>query len=92
MERAMGQHRVDRRAAGVLAFDVGGANLKAADGLGRVHAETFELWRRSGELAARLTAIATTWHPERIVATMTGEIADCYADRPAGATSRPSTR
>lgn len=71
----------------MLAFDVGGANLKAADGRGRAHAEAFELWRRSGELAGRLTAIAAAWRPARIVATMTGEIADCFVDRPAGVTS-----
>lgn len=71
-------------AAGILSFDIGGANLKAADGLGRTHAETFELWRRQGELASRLTAIAREWRPRRVVATMTGEIADCYADRRTG--------
>ena len=83
----MGHQRLDQPAGGVLAFDVGGANLKAADGRGRVHAETFELWRRSNELADRLTAIAGAWRPGRIVATMTGEIADCYPDRPAGVAS-----
>ncbi len=87
MGRAMGHQRLDPPIGGVLAFDVGGANIKAADGRGRVHAETFELWRRSDELADRLTAIAAGWRPERIVATMTGEIADCYADRPAGVAS-----
>ena len=83
----MGDQRVDTQVGGVLAFDVGGANLKAADGRGRVHAETFELWRRSDQLADRLAAIAAAWRPRRIVATMTGEIADCYADRAAGVAS-----
>ena len=67
----------------VLAFDVGGANLKAADERGRVWAEGFELWRRRGELGARLVALAAG-RPRRLVATMTGEIADCYPDRSAG--------
>ncbi len=80
----MDRHRAESPAGRVLAFDVGGANLKAADGRGRVHAETFALWRRPDELAGRLTAIAAAWHPERIVATMTGEIADCFPDRAAG--------
>ncbi len=74
----------DQSTSDVLAFDVGGANLKAADGLGGVHAEIFELWRRCGDLAARLAAIAANWRPRRIVATMTGEIADCFPDRRAG--------
>lgn len=83
----MDQQRAEASSGGVLAFDVGGANLKAADGRGRVHAESFELWRRPGDLADRLQAIAAEWCPERIVATMTGEIADCFADRRAGVTA-----
>ena len=68
----------------VLAFDVGGANIKASDGRGRVHAEVFELWRRPADLSARLVAIARDFRPRAIVATMTGEIADCFPDRHAG--------
>ena len=80
-EPSPGSRPVPRR---LLAFDVGGANLKAADGCGDVHCEPFELWRRPGDLAARLTAIAAPRRPERIVATMTGEIADCCPDRRSG--------
>ncbi len=68
----------------VLAFDIGGANIKAADGLGWVHSEPFELWRRRAELPAALTRIVSSRHPGRVVATMTGEIADCYASRREG--------
>lgn len=68
----------------ILALDVGGANLKAADGIGHVAAEPFELWRRPRDLAARLTAIVAARRPRRVVATMTGEIADCYPDRATG--------
>jgi probable H4MPT-linked C1 transfer pathway protein len=68
----------------VLAFDVGGANIKAADGLGWVHSEPFELWRRRSELPAALTRIVALRRPGRVVATMTGEIADCYASRREG--------
>jgi len=71
-------------ACAVLAFDVGGANVKAADGAGFVHSEPFELWRRRGDLAAVLARIAATRRPRRIVATMTGEIADCYGSRREG--------
>ena len=65
----------------VLAFDIGGANIKAADGLGWVHSEPFELWRRRAELPAALARIVSSRPFRRIVATMTGEIADCYASR-----------
>lgn len=65
----------------MLAFDIGGANLKAADGLGWVHSEPFELWRRRHELPDRLARIVSDRRPRRVVATMTGEIADCYDSR-----------
>lgn len=68
----------------MLAFDVGGANIKAADGLGWVHSEPFELWRRRPELPAALARIVSSRRPRRVVATMTGEIADCYASRREG--------
>jgi len=70
--------------ADVLAFDIGGANIKAADGLGWVHSEPFELWHRRSELPAALARIVSSRRPRRIVATMTGEIADCYASRREG--------
>ena len=70
--------------ADVLAFDIGGANTKAADGLGWVHSEPFELWRRRAELPAAIARIVSSRHPSRVVATMTGEIADCYASRREG--------
>lgn len=70
--------------AAVLAFDVGGANIKAADGLGWTHAEPFAMWRHSADLPAALARIATERSPRRIVATMTGEIADCFPSRQVG--------
>ena len=72
------------RSTDVLAFDVGGANIKAADGRGWIHSEPFELWRRPRELPAALGRIVADRSPRRIVSTMTGEIADCYASRRAG--------
>lgn len=68
----------------VLAFDVGGANIKAANGLGWVHSEPYALWQRPQELPAALARIAAGVAPRRIVATMTGEIADCYPSRRVG--------
>lgn len=68
----------------VLAFDVGGANIKAADGLGWAHAEAFPLWRQPDALPDVLGRIAAIRAPRRIVATMTGEIADCFSSRAVG--------
>jgi len=72
------------RSTDVLAFDVGGANIKAADGRGWIHSEPFELWRHPRELPTALGRIVADRSPRQIVSTMTGEIADCYASRRAG--------
>ncbi|MEI7782725.1 MAG: hydantoinase/oxoprolinase family protein, partial [Planctomycetota bacterium] len=76
----------------VIAFDVGGANLKAADGLGWTRSVPFPLWQRPAQLPAVLARMAADYAqqqargetPRRIVATMTGEIADCYPSRRVG--------
>jgi len=71
--------------ATVLAFDVGGANLKASDG-GDFHASRyFPLWQRPGDLTDAIRAMIAEAPPtERIVATMTGELADCFATKREG--------
>lgn len=71
-------------ATDILALDIGGAAIKAADGRGWTHAETFPLWKDTDELPAVLSRIAAPRRPARIVATMTGEIADCFVDRAEG--------
>ena len=71
-------------AADLLAFDIGGATIKAADGSGWTANLDFPLWRRWRELPAALASVVTSRRPERIVATMTGEICDCYPSRAAG--------
>lgn len=70
----------------LLAFDIGGANLKAADGCGWTASLAFPLWRRWRELPAALAELVTRRRPTRVVATMTGEICDCYPSRAAGVT------
>ncbi|MEX0713337.1 MAG: hydantoinase/oxoprolinase family protein [Pirellulales bacterium] len=68
-----------------LALDIGGANLKAADGLGFAVARPFPLWQRPQALAgeiARLLADAPA--AERIAVTMTGELADCFGTKREG--------
>jgi hypothetical protein len=72
----------------ILAFDIGGANLKAADGLEFCASQPFPLWRRPTELAAALSALAATAPAaDRWVATMTGELADCFATKAEGVTA-----
>jgi hypothetical protein len=68
----------------VLALDVGGANIKAADGRGWTLAEPFAMWRESPRLEAVLARIVGDAEPARVVATMTGEIADCFGGRAEG--------
>lgn len=68
----------------LLAFDIGGANLKAADGLGWAHSQPFAMWREWQRLADVLADIMRSRSPRRVVATMTGEIADCFPSRAAG--------
>lgn len=62
-----------------LGIDVGGANLKLADGEGLAHSEPFPLWLRYQELAEALIAlIKRAPGADGIAATMTGELCDCY--------------
>ncbi|HEX4143948.1 MAG TPA: hydantoinase/oxoprolinase family protein [Pirellulales bacterium] len=69
----------------LLAFDIGGANLKASDGRDFCASRPFPLWRRPNELAAALAELAATAPPaDRWVATMTGELADCFATKAEG--------
>lgn len=68
----------------LVALDVGGANLKAADGLGWSRALPFALWREWRTLSEALATLIAPRRPRRVVATMTGEIADCYPSRAAG--------
>ena len=69
----------------LLALDIGGANLKAADGKGWCHAEPFAMWREHHRLAAAVRRMLHLRSDcERVVVTMTGEIADCFRSREHG--------
>jgi (4-(4-[2-(gamma-L-glutamylamino)ethyl]phenoxymethyl)furan-2-yl)methanamine synthase len=71
-----------------LALDVGGANLKAADGRGYADVRPFALWKAPDQLTAQLGAqISSAPRCDGVVATMTGELADCYATKAEGVTS-----
>lgn len=69
----------------LLAIDVGGAGLKASNGEQFSHSQAFPLWKNRDGLAHALTAIVDAGPPcERVFATMTGELADCYATKAEG--------
>jgi len=72
-----------RPAADLIALDIGGANIKAADGLGWSRSEPFAMWREWGRLTEALGGFLAS-RPQRVVATMSGEIADCFASRAEG--------
>jgi probable H4MPT-linked C1 transfer pathway protein len=66
--------------ADLIALDIGGANIKAADGRGWTRSMPFAMWRDWRRLASALADVLAS-SPGRVVATMTGEIADCFASR-----------
>lgn len=62
-----------------LALDVGGANLKSADGRGFAASRPFALWKAPEALASELAALVAAGPAcDAIAAAMTGELADCY--------------
>jgi hypothetical protein len=68
-----------------LALDIGGANLKAADGSGFAVSRPFALWRRRQELTAALRGLlADCPAADRLAVTMTGELADCFVTKAEG--------
>ncbi len=69
----------------VLAFDIGGANLKIAHSTGWIMAEAFPLWQQCQELPGALRAAMEAAPPADILAvTMTGELADCFTTKAEG--------
>lgn len=62
-----------------LALDIGGANIKIADGTGYAATCQFALWRHPDQLVTELRRmIAEAPAAEQLAATMTGELADCF--------------
>jgi (4-(4-[2-(gamma-L-glutamylamino)ethyl]phenoxymethyl)furan-2-yl)methanamine synthase len=65
-----------------LALDIGGANVKVADGRGFARSYTFHLWKDSAGLAHKLRAIlAESPAADHLAVTMTGELADCFTSK-----------
>ena len=67
-----------------LAFDIGGANIKAADGHGWSYSEPFAMWQEWKRLPDVLAHIKSLRPSSHYAVTMTGEIADCFSGRSAG--------
>jgi len=68
-----------------LALDIGGANLKIADGKGFSVSRPFPLWKEPARLAEVLRALlAESPRAEVLAVTMTGELADCFATKAEG--------
>ena len=71
-----------------LALDIGGANLKAADGCRFAKSSGFALWKRPAELGDALRELVCLSPPaERFAVTITGELADCYETKAEGINS-----
>lgn len=68
-----------------LALDIGGANLKVADGKGYSQSYMLALWREKNKLAQQIrTAISEAPPCDHLALTMTGELADCFESKAAG--------
>jgi len=68
-----------------LALDIGGANLKMADGRGFADSRPFALWRESHRLAQELRRLmAEAPASDHLAVTMTGELADCFETKELG--------
>ena len=68
-----------------LAIDMGGANLKVADGQGFAAAQPFALWKAPERLEAELRALlAESPACDCLAATMTGELCDSFETKADG--------
>ena len=68
-----------------LALDIGGANIKTADGERFCAVHHFRMWESPQQLADVLRAmIAQVPKVDHLAATMTGELADCFATKAEG--------
>ena len=68
-----------------LGIDIGGANLKLADGLGFAESRPFAMWKNSDALCNALAeCIASAPRGGQLAVTMTAELADCFATKAEG--------
>ena len=68
-----------------IGLDIGGANIKLADGHAYARSCAFPLWKRPDELVHQIAKMIDDC-PEfdRVAVTMTGELADCFQTREEG--------
>jgi probable H4MPT-linked C1 transfer pathway protein len=70
-----------------IGLDIGGANIKIADGQGRSMSLAYALWKEPQGLAAAIASLIADFGAPRdtpVALTMTGELADCYATKADG--------
>jgi probable H4MPT-linked C1 transfer pathway protein len=68
-----------------LGLDIGGANLKAADGRGWARVVAFELWRDPAGLGSMLQELVRgAPAADGLAFTMTGELCDCFRTKAEG--------
>jgi hypothetical protein len=68
-----------------LALDIGGANLKVADGQGYAAWQSFALWQKPRQLGDTLKGmLQAAPRADQLAVTMTGELADCFTTRSEG--------
>ena len=68
-----------------LAIDIGGANLKAADGRGYAASRPFAVWRHPERLSAELVQLIESAPAcTSLAVTMTAELADCFETKAEG--------
>ncbi|QDU96129.1 hydantoinase/oxoprolinase family protein [Lignipirellula cremea] len=68
-----------------LGLDIGGANIKLADGRGYAVSRAFALWQTPELLEQELrTAISEAPPSDRLIVAMTGELADCFDTKTEG--------
>jgi probable H4MPT-linked C1 transfer pathway protein len=70
-----------------VALDIGGANIKLADGRELAESCPFPLWQHPEQLAAKLTQMLARAAGDRLAVTMTGELADCFQSKAHGVDS-----
>ncbi|APW58753.1 hydantoinase/oxoprolinase family protein [Paludisphaera borealis] len=75
----------DSKNATWLGIDVGGANLKAAHSDGQARTSPFAVWKEPKRLAEAIAELTALFPPfDRVAATMTAELCDCYATKREG--------
>ena len=68
-----------------LGIDVGGANLKAAHSDGQARTSPFAVWKEPERLSEAIAELTARFPPfDRVAATMTAELCDCYATKREG--------